>query len=162
MIHGQAGLWDIYSTYIYSISHEICTWFCCVLFYCGYMYSGTLLLHRHSLYVFYQFLWIYRPYFTISFRVTSLALGQSYDCPSASEVTLKDMGNIDHYQTTTKHTCIFLVCLTDFIDLCAYDESCFVNVWMLNNIILTGRLCWLFCYIWYINENQSKFHEKWL
>ena len=28
----------------------------------------------------------------ISFRVTSLALGQSCDCPSASEVTLKDMG----------------------------------------------------------------------
>ena len=25
-------------------------------------------------------------------RVASLALGQSYDCPSASEVTLKDMG----------------------------------------------------------------------
>ena len=29
--------------------------------------------------------------FTISFRVTSLALGQSYDCPSASEGTMKGM-----------------------------------------------------------------------
>ena len=28
----------------------------------------------------------------ISFRVTSLALGQSCDCPSANEATLKDMG----------------------------------------------------------------------
>ena len=28
----------------------------------------------------------------ISFRLSSLALGQSYDCPSASEATLKDMG----------------------------------------------------------------------
>ena len=28
----------------------------------------------------------------ISFMVTSLALGQLYDCPSASEVTMKDMG----------------------------------------------------------------------
>ena len=27
-------------------------------------------------------------------RITSLALGQSYDCPSASEVILKDMGKI--------------------------------------------------------------------
>ena len=27
------------------------------------------------------------------FRVTSMALGQSYDCPSASEVTLKNEGN---------------------------------------------------------------------
>ena len=26
------------------------------------------------------------------FRITSLALGQSYDCASASEVTLKDIG----------------------------------------------------------------------
>ena len=32
----------------------------------------------------------------ISFRVTSQALGQSYDCPSACEVILKGMGNIDH------------------------------------------------------------------
>ena len=29
----------------------------------------------------------------LSCRVTWLALGQSYDCPSASEVTLKHMGN---------------------------------------------------------------------
>ena len=29
---------------------------------------------------------------SISFRVTPLELGQSYDCPSASEVTLKKMG----------------------------------------------------------------------
>ena len=33
-----------------------------------------------------------RPILHISFRVTSLALGQSYDCPSANEATLKDMG----------------------------------------------------------------------
>ena len=30
--------------------------------------------------------------FTISFRVTTLALGQWYDCPSACELTLQDMG----------------------------------------------------------------------
>ena len=35
----------------------------------------------------------------IFFRVTSLSLGQSYDCPSDSEVTLKDiMGNNHPYQ----------------------------------------------------------------
>ena len=34
-------------------------------------------------------------YLYIFYMVTSLALGQSYDCPSASEVTLKDMGKID-------------------------------------------------------------------
>ena len=47
-----------------------------------------------------------------SLRVPSLALGQSYDCPSASEGTLKDVDNIDHYKTTTKQqsmNCIFLI-----------------------------------------------------
>ena len=38
----------------------------------------------------------------IFLRVASLALGQSCDCPSASEATLKDMGKIHRYQTTTK------------------------------------------------------------
>ena len=35
--------------------------------------------------------------------MASQALGQSYDCPSVSELTLKDMGEIDWYQTITKH-----------------------------------------------------------
>ena len=35
--------------------------------------------------------------------VTSLALGQSYDCPSASEVTLKFMYQTDLYLATTQH-----------------------------------------------------------
>ena len=38
-------------------------------------------------------------YLPISFRVDSLAL----DSSSASETTLKDIGNIDKYQNTTKH-----------------------------------------------------------
>ena len=31
-----------------------------------------------------------------------MTLGQSFDCPSVSEATLKNMGKIDLYQTTTK------------------------------------------------------------
>ena len=42
-------------------------------------------------------------YFLIFFRVACLALGQSHDCPSASEATLKDMGNFSQHLTTTKH-----------------------------------------------------------
>ena len=38
------------------------------------------------------FVWLYGLILPIFFRVASLALGQSYDCPSASEATLKDMG----------------------------------------------------------------------
>ena len=43
----------------------------------------------------------------ISSRVTSLALGQSYDCPSASDVTLEDMGKTDRYHTTTDDPCAY-------------------------------------------------------
>ena len=48
---------------------------------------------------------------SISFRVDSLALGQSYNCPSASEVTLKDMGKTDKSQTTTKHNKAWILCM---------------------------------------------------
>ena len=46
--------------------------------------------------------WIFVMYLPTSFRVTSMALGQSYDCPSACEVTLKDRGKIDLHQNRTK------------------------------------------------------------
>ena len=43
--------------------------------------------------------WLYHKllrviHLPVSFTVASLALGQSLDCPSASEVTLRDMGKI--------------------------------------------------------------------
>ena len=41
-----------------------------------------------------NFLRIYKTYLPIFFRAVSLALGQSCDCPSASEATLKDMGKL--------------------------------------------------------------------
>ena len=50
---------------------------------------------------FWYFIW-YCTILPISFRVISQALGQSYDCPSAREATLKDMGQICLDQTTTK------------------------------------------------------------
>ena len=43
-------------------------------------------------------------YLPISFRVASLALGESYDSSSASEATRKDMGNIRRYHTKTTNT----------------------------------------------------------
>ena len=76
----------------YSISDEIGTWFCFALFCCG---------NSHGL----------MSYFCspISFRVASLALGQSYDCPSASEVILKDMGKIIQQQTITECTKVWTI-----------------------------------------------------
>ena len=55
--------------------------------------------------------WLNMVILPIFFRVTSLALGQSYDCPSASEVTLKYMGKITLYQTTTNRNKLQIMCL---------------------------------------------------
>ena len=57
---------------------NMCTRFWCALFCCGC----------------YQILIIYVTDLSIFFRVASQALGQSYDCPSAYEATLKDMGKL--------------------------------------------------------------------
>ena len=51
-------------------------------------------------------------HYPISFRVTSLALGQSYDCPSASEVTLKDAGKIGQNLMTTKQNIVWVLAIT--------------------------------------------------
>ena len=55
--------------------------------------------------------WFPVIHLTISFRVTSLALGQSYDCPNAGEVTLKYIGKINWYQIKTKHNKAWTVCI---------------------------------------------------
>ena len=44
-------------------------------------------------------------YLPILFRVDSLALGQSYDCPSAGESTLNNTGKHNWYTLTTNTTC---------------------------------------------------------
>ena len=46
----------------------------------------------------------------ISSRITTLALRQSVGCPSASDATLKDIGNLSLYLTTTKHNEMAAVC----------------------------------------------------
>ena len=74
----------------YSISQEICTRFCCALLCCGYA-----IVHN-------EFTW---KYLSIFIRVALLALGQSLDCHSASEVSLMDMGksvNVLPQQSTAK------------------------------------------------------------
>ena len=97
------------SQYRYSISQEICTRFvlCCAL------------------------LWLYIHGFPISIRLTSLALWQSNDCPSASKATLM---NMDKYfmwiimndcitttkQSTTKPCAYFLGYIVGTIPL-TYD-----------------------------------------
>ena len=71
------------TTGMFSVAHTYAE-FWCALFSCGYI-MRSLWIHESNL-------WIHSAYLSIFFRVSSLALGQSYDCPSASEATLKDMG----------------------------------------------------------------------
>ena len=52
-------------------------------------------------------IWIHVIDLPAFFMVTSLALGQSCDCPSASEVILKDMDIIGQHPTTAA-MCVFL------------------------------------------------------
>ena len=92
-LNGQIGSWLA----MYIISYKICTQFCYVSLNCGWILSSW---------------WILMRYLPILFRVTSLALGQSLDCPSANEVTLRNMGKMDLYQMSTNSKvwtiCIFL------------------------------------------------------
>ena len=64
-----------------------------------------------SLWLYYHSQCMYEVHSPILFSVTSLALGQSYDCPSASEVTLDNMNKINQNQTTKKHKTAQTVCI---------------------------------------------------
>ena len=56
---------------------------------------------------------IYLPIFV---KVSSLALGHSYDCPSAKEATLKDMGTIEwHSKQQMAWFCYFKYLSSNFI-----------------------------------------------
>ena len=58
----------------------------------------------YALYIF-GFMWIFLP---MSFKVASQALGQSYgyNGPSASEVTLKDMGKMNSLRPSDAYICL--------------------------------------------------------
>ena len=71
--------------YIYRISPEYC-----IIHYIPWNIH-LVLFHSDLLWLFHRFLVVNVMYLPIFFRVASLALGQSFDCPSASEVTLKNM-----------------------------------------------------------------------
>ena len=56
-------------------------------------------------------MWIHMIHLPISFRVASLPLGQSYDCPSGSEATLKDMDKAEPITNITKHNKAQTMCI---------------------------------------------------
>ena len=96
--------------------------------------------------------WVNLPIF---FRVSSLALGKSYDWPSASEVTLKNMGKINHNKAwimciihgiyLIKFIGFLTVMFSNDIKHAAYFEAkvcnkCVIIIWviMLGNYLLSN------------------------
>ena len=69
--------WKVWNSYVYSLLSKylrLKTYSCLIWILCDFVA-----------------VWFW-PIFSISFRVTSLVLGQSHDCPSTSEAAMKDMG----------------------------------------------------------------------
>ena len=100
-----------------SISHKICTLFSCVLFCYSYIISS---------------LWMY---IKISLRITSLALGQSYDCPSASEEILIAMGEMDWITQNTVCNTVPLTTLRPWQNGCLFKDNIFTCIFLNENVL---------------------------
>ena len=91
----------------------------------------------HSLWLVVFWYWLILP---ISFKVTSLALGKSCDCPSTSDVTLKDMGTY-----TVSHEIMITADITttkqSSTKLCAYSTLEYIRVMMISTSSNFNCLC---------------------
>ena len=101
----------------------------------SYAFSFVVLIFWRDIYH-----WIDMFYLPPFFRVASQALTQSYDCPSASEGVLNDMGLIVCYLTTTKRNkartvCVIPGCRTHFT-----SRSHSYNIITHNYVILVSLL----------------------
>ena len=72
----------------------------CLLWYGGCMLAGCYAIQAYS------YIRIHLHWSRLFFRVTSLALGQSYICPSASEAALKNVVNTSHNSQGSDNTAI--------------------------------------------------------
>ena len=59
--------------------------------------------------------------------VTSQALGQSYDCPNASEATMKDMDTIINHQATPNLHKSWILCI-DLMKYCSLRKPQMINI----------------------------------
>ena len=118
----------------------------CLGCYCGgYSQNGRSNLSSFVL-AYYQF-YVDLP---ISFRVASLAL---YDCPSASEVTLKDMGKIRHYWTTTGPWFNIKTSSYHYRKSHCGDKTVVRSSYLRNGISYTGKMVSLY---WISPQNVTK------
>ena len=90
--------------------------------------------------MYYHSLWICGIHLPLYFRVALLALGQSYDCPSASEVTLKDSGKITCTKPKAKPNKAQINCLHSSWDVCIiigmyYKYAIVIQKWPCRSLI---------------------------
>ena len=78
-----------------NISHKYAHGFICFvllgLYWCNGAFINGIFTH------------VIQGYITATGAIIRLPQGQSYDCPSGSDVTLKDMGEIENYLCSTKY-----------------------------------------------------------
>ena len=97
----------------------------------------------------YQFLCINVAQFPISFGVASLTLGQSYDCPNASEATPKDMGKKGQCHFTTETKLLWNIWQILFVDMPSFPwhHWCtFCDTLAASNLVRCNGLRWVVYY----------------
>ena len=127
---------------IHSISHKICTQFWCAYFYLWFV------IRSH---------WTCVINLPIFLRIASQVLGQSYDCPSASEGTLKKMGNTELCLTKTKQNAAWTVSI--FSEMCClgihFPTTSRQHCWPGN---LCGQ-CWMSVYSSWLPDEDNQWYD---
>ena len=96
-------------------------------------------------------------YLLIFFRVLSLALGQSYDCPSACEVTLKYLSEIRLYYTSHQVQSMHI----SWDELCMQNSNMCVWVRILHRKSKNIMLEWQDTHYSAIVGRQSVINTSW-
>ena len=136
-IHNQSFLFSSNTVYPKKYAHGFCFAVLC----CGYTLTD----------------------FPISIRLTSLALWQSNDCPSASKATLMNMDKYFmwiHYERLHNHNkakhnktvCIFLGIYCSWLQCALATER---SVWYSQVLLYSGPI-WRFTYISAVTETEYK------
>ena len=109
-------------------------------------------------------------YLSIFVRVALLALGQSLDCHSASEVSLMDMGKISQCITTTKHSkaktvCIFLGIYCIIVRSMLHDSFDYhlIHRLVISHVVteLLTKVCLLHPASWLLSFQDVKWYMPW-
>ena len=139
----------LYNIFAYMIYHHLSE-FECLLPIDAKLFILKSYYISHQLFTWLYFIHIHHDCFT--------ALGQSYDCPSASEATMKNMGKTYLYLTTTKcSNCMHIDKLT------VYYMHCILYPHDISSI---HNSLYIICIIYYIHmvylAHSFQYNVSWL